>query len=81
VFTNLTHDHLDAHGSPEHYFASKAQLFHSLPAGGIAVVNGCDEGAELLMEVIAPSVTTLTYGLESRGAPQVPLDARGEVSS
>jgi UDP-N-acetylmuramoyl-L-alanyl-D-glutamate--2,6-diaminopimelate ligase len=81
VFTNLTHDHLDAHGSAEHYFASKAQLFHSLSAGGIAVLNGCDEVAGLLTEVIAPCVTTLTYGLESRGSPQVPLDARGEVSS
>jgi UDP-N-acetylmuramoyl-L-alanyl-D-glutamate--2,6-diaminopimelate ligase len=80
VFTNLTHDHLDAHGSPEHYFASKAQLFHSLKPGGVAVVNGCDEVAELLCEVIAPSVTTLSYGIESRGAPQMPLDARAEVT-
>src|SRR3984957_8918227 len=34
VFTNLSHDHLDAHGSPEHYLASKAQLFVGLPARG-----------------------------------------------
>ena len=27
AFTNLTHDHLDAHREPEHYLASKAQLF------------------------------------------------------
>jgi UDP-N-acetylmuramoyl-L-alanyl-D-glutamate--2,6-diaminopimelate ligase len=79
VFTNLTHDHLDAHGSAEHYFASKAQLFHSLSAGGIAVLNGCDEVVELFMEVIAPSVMTLTYGIESRGSAQVPLDASAEV--
>src|SRR5262245_16685645 len=26
VFTNLTRDHFDAHESPEHYLASKAQL-------------------------------------------------------
>jgi UDP-N-acetylmuramoyl-L-alanyl-D-glutamate--2,6-diaminopimelate ligase len=36
-FTNLTRDHLDAHGSAEHYFASKAQLFRALPEGGVAV--------------------------------------------
>src|SRR5262245_16284197 len=42
VFTNLTHDHLDAHGSPEHYLASKAQLFMALPRGGTAVLNACD---------------------------------------
>ncbi len=81
VFTNLTHDHLDAHGSPEHYFASKAQLFHSLSPGGIAVVNGCDEVAELLCEVTAPGVTRLCYGVESRGAAQLPLDARGVVTA
>ncbi|HEY3254508.1 MAG TPA: Mur ligase family protein, partial [Polyangiaceae bacterium] len=27
IFTNLTRDHLDTHGSAEHYLASKAQLF------------------------------------------------------
>ncbi len=35
VFTNLTQDHLDAHGSPEHYLASKAQLFVTLPPDGV----------------------------------------------
>src|SRR6188474_2473780 len=30
VFTNLTQDHLDFHGTMENYFAAKAQLFHSL---------------------------------------------------
>lgn len=82
VFTNLTHDHLDAHGSPEHYFASKAQLFRSLaPEGGVAVVNGCDEVADLLYEVIRPGVAKLSYGMESRGAAQVPLDASAEVTA
>ena len=27
VFTNLSHDHLDYHGTMEHYFAAKAELF------------------------------------------------------
>ena len=52
VFTNLSHDHLDAHGSPEHYLASKAQLFLSLPAGGAAVLNACDAAAALVAEVV-----------------------------
>ena len=76
VFTNLTHDHLDAHGSAEHYFASKAQLFHALPvANGIAVVNGCDEVSDLLLEVTPPGVRRLTYGVASRGAAKVALTA------
>jgi UDP-N-acetylmuramoyl-L-alanyl-D-glutamate--2,6-diaminopimelate ligase len=77
VFTNLSHDHLDAHGTPEHYFASKAQLFHTLPPErGIAVVNGCDEVADLLFEATPAGVRKLAYGIASRGEAQVPLDAR-----
>lgn len=76
VFTNLTHDHLDSHGSPEHYFASKAQLFKALPhEGGIAVVNGCDEVTELLLEVTPPGARRLAYGVAARGAATLPLDA------
>src|SRR5436853_3136273 len=30
VFTNLTQDHLDFHGTMENYYAAKAKLFHSL---------------------------------------------------
>jgi UDP-N-acetylmuramoyl-L-alanyl-D-glutamate--2,6-diaminopimelate ligase len=69
VFTNLTHDHLDAHGSPEHYLASKAQLFVSLPAGGTAVLNAADPVFELLREVIPQGVTLRTYAVPARGAP------------
>jgi UDP-N-acetylmuramoyl-L-alanyl-D-glutamate--2,6-diaminopimelate ligase len=69
VFTNLTHDHLDAHGSPEHYLASKAQLFVSLVPGGAAILNACDPASELLAEVIPAGVRVLRYGVPSRGAP------------
>jgi UDP-N-acetylmuramoyl-L-alanyl-D-glutamate--2,6-diaminopimelate ligase len=75
VFTNLTHDHLDAHGTPEHYLASKAQLFVSLPPGGTAVLNGCDPTSELLAEVLPSGVRLRTYGVASRGDPVLPLDA------
>jgi UDP-N-acetylmuramoyl-L-alanyl-D-glutamate--2,6-diaminopimelate ligase len=67
VFTNLTHDHLDAHGSPEHYLASKAQLFVSLPAGATAVLNACDPVYDLLCEVMPEGVKVLSYAVPSRG--------------
>jgi UDP-N-acetylmuramoyl-L-alanyl-D-glutamate--2,6-diaminopimelate ligase len=71
VFTNLTHDHLDAHGSPEHYLASKAQLFVALPPdGGVAVLNGADSCSELLAEVIPPGVRIMRYAVPSRGQVQ-----------
>ena len=70
VFTNLTHDHLDAHGSPEHYLASKAQLFVSLPAGATAVLNAGDPVFDLLSEIMPPGVKVLSYAVPSRGAVQ-----------
>ncbi len=70
IFTNLSHDHLDAHGSAEHYLASKAQLFLSLPEGGAAVLNGRDEASSLLRGIIPPGVRVLTYGVASRGGEE-----------
>jgi UDP-N-acetylmuramoyl-L-alanyl-D-glutamate--2,6-diaminopimelate ligase len=74
VFTNLSHDHLDAHGSPEHYLASKAQLFLAIAKGGTAVLNACDENAALLADVVPAGVRILHYGLRSRGEPVASLD-------
>ena len=74
AFTNLSLDHSDAHGSAEHYLASKAQLFMHLPPGGTAVLNACDDNAELLLEVLPAEVDVLRYGVASRGAPWGALD-------
>jgi UDP-N-acetylmuramoyl-L-alanyl-D-glutamate--2,6-diaminopimelate ligase len=68
VFTNLTHDHLDAHGTAEHYLASKAQLFVALREGGTAVFNASDPVSELLREVTPPSVRVRSYAVPARGA-------------
>src|SRR6187402_3795941 len=74
AFTNLSLDHSDAHGSPEHYLASKAQLFMALASGGTAILNGRDSAAQLLSEVIPAGVEVLTYGVPSRGEAWAPLD-------
>ena len=42
VFTNLTQDHLDYHGSMEEYFRAKKILFDALTERGTAVVNAED---------------------------------------
>ncbi len=42
IFTNLTGDHLDFHGSMEEYASAKAGLFKSLAPGATAVVNADD---------------------------------------
>lgn len=78
AFTNLSLDHSDAHGSPEHYLASKAQLFMHLPPSGSAVLNGCDDNAELLLDVLHADVDVLRYGIGSRGAAWGALDLAAE---
>ena len=67
VFTNLTHDHLAAHGTFEHYLASKAQLFVHLGPGRTAVLNACDEPALLLDRATPPDVLRKWYAVPSRG--------------
>ena len=57
VFTNLTQDHLDYHGSMEEYFISKKKLFHSFcerANPGISVINVDDAFGRRLAEEIAP---------------------------
>ncbi len=43
VFTNLTQDHLDFHGTMDQYFAAKQVLFDELSASSFAVLN-LDDG-------------------------------------
>ncbi len=50
VFTNLTRDHLDYHGTMEKYFAAKRLLFDGTvyPAPRVAVINADDPHAKQL---------------------------------
>lgn len=65
VFTNLSRDHLDYHGSMADYLQAKLQLFRH-PGLQFAVVNLDDEYADSVLQAIAPSVQCWTYS--SRGA-------------
>ncbi len=53
LFTNLTHDHLDYHGTFEHYYQAKKRLFSEyLARNATAVINGDDEyGVRLVSEL------------------------------
>lgn len=68
VFTNLSRDHIAAHGSWEHYLASKAQLFVHLPPGGAAILNAFDPAASLIDRVTPADVRRIWYGAPARGA-------------
>ena len=63
-FTNLTHDHLDYHGTMEAYRAAKLGLFDRLlPEGATAVVNeDAAESAEIARIARARGHRLITYG-------------------
>jgi UDP-N-acetylmuramoyl-L-alanyl-D-glutamate--2,6-diaminopimelate ligase len=67
VFTNLSPDHLQTHGSWEHYLAAKAQLFVHLGPGRTAVLNAADRHALFLDQAIASDVRRLWYAAPCRG--------------
>jgi UDP-N-acetylmuramoyl-L-alanyl-D-glutamate--2,6-diaminopimelate ligase len=65
MFTNLTQDHLDYHGTMENYFAAKTRLFEGVgaPPPRVAVINSDDPyGKRLTVGNRASQL--MTYGLE-----------------
>lgn len=77
VFTNLSRDHLDYHGTMEAYFAAKASLVSQLGADGVAVVNA-DDGA---WDALPAAPRRVTFGVGNARADvraeQVAYDAAG----
>ncbi len=71
VFTNLTQDHLDFHGTMESYFDSKAKLFARLGSQEkkrkpVAIVNIDDRYGEQLLKKIDQRVAVVSYGRSVR---------------
>jgi UDP-N-acetylmuramoyl-L-alanyl-D-glutamate--2,6-diaminopimelate ligase len=65
VFTNLTQDHLDYHGTMEDYFAAKVGLFEGLAAQkkkARAIINIDDRYGHLLSERFKKRIPVITYG-------------------
>lgn len=62
VFTNLSGDHLDYHGTAEAYAAAKAKLFSMLPRSGFAVVNAEDPMAGRMVEHCEAAVVRCGIG-------------------
>jgi UDP-N-acetylmuramoyl-L-alanyl-D-glutamate--2,6-diaminopimelate ligase len=66
IFTNLTQDHLDYHGTMEAYFQAKQKLFtglHQSAKPGAAIINIDDAYGERLAHEVHPEIM-LTYGLD-----------------
>jgi UDP-N-acetylmuramoyl-L-alanyl-D-glutamate--2,6-diaminopimelate ligase len=60
VFTNLTRDHLDYHGTFEAYGAAKTRLFHT-PGLRCAVINVRDPFGRELVERLDPALEKIVY--------------------
>ena len=68
VFSNLTYDHLDFHGTIEHYFEAKKKLFTNLKKEGVAVLNADDAYVDQLADATEASV--VTYGIDNHATYQ-----------
>ena len=71
VFTNLTQDHLDFHGTMADYFEAKAHLFTGLKEqtnkkNATAVINMDDPHGEKLVSRLERDVPIVTYGHSPR---------------
>ncbi len=67
IFTNLTQDHLDYHGTLDAYFQAKAEWFHALAADPlgkkpIAVINIDDAYGRELAEALHGKMPVLRFG-------------------
>lgn len=82
VFTNLTRDHLDYHGTMEEYFEAKARLFNggTGQAPRAAVISYDDPYGRKLSATIPKHVKLVTYGESSAAvvrAENVGLETNG----
>ena len=64
VFTNLTQDHLDYHGTLENYFEAKSMLFQTVAAqtAGKMIINGDDGWGRKLALRFDSTGRVVTYG-------------------
>jgi UDP-N-acetylmuramoyl-L-alanyl-D-glutamate--2,6-diaminopimelate ligase len=62
VFTNLSPEHINFHGSFEAYRDAKRLLFERLPADGLAVLNADDPSSEVMRA--ATPARVVTYALD-----------------
>jgi UDP-N-acetylmuramoyl-L-alanyl-D-glutamate--2,6-diaminopimelate ligase len=79
VVTNVTHEHLDWHGSWENYMAAKAKLFEALNNSyrkpgtpKVAVINADDKSYTWLKKI--HSDLQWVYGLDRNAQPDISAD-------
>ena len=58
IFTNITHDHLDYHGTFDHYISAKKQFFDDLQKDAFALVNIDDKRGLVMVQNTKASIKT-----------------------
>ena len=78
VFTNLTHDHLDYHGTFDNYLKAKKGFFDALPKTAFALTNADDKrGSVMLQNTAARRETYSLRGAASFRAKLVANEVHG----
>ena len=78
VFTNLSRDHLDFHGSWGAYLDAKLELFRQIPASGTSIINLDDEHAvRFIHESSAPVLTFAIMNVADYQATNTALGHQG----
>lgn len=60
AFTNITHEHLDYHGTFANYIAAKKKFFDDLPSTAFAVTNIDDRNGRVMVQNTCAAVRTLS---------------------
>lgn len=72
IFTNLTHDHLDYHGTLEDYYLTKQQLFNHLKTNGEAIISSQGRWSNRLIDhLITGQKTIRTFGESEEDTLQI----------
>ncbi len=68
IFTNITSEHLDFHGTFSNYLNAKGKLFDNLASDSVAIINIDDDNASVLMENTKARI--VTFGINKTSSYQ-----------
>jgi UDP-N-acetylmuramoyl-L-alanyl-D-glutamate--2,6-diaminopimelate ligase len=63
LFTNITHDHLDYHGTFKEYIIAKKKFFDELPKASFALTNIDDKNGQIMLQ--NTNAKKKTYGIKN----------------
>ena len=78
--TNITHEHIDYHGTVDAYRRAKGTLFERVGAeGGVAVINADDAGARAMVPFAAGARRVILYSAAGDGADLRAREIAGDL--